>query len=402
MIGGGAAGFFAAINCAEQLSNGKVILLEKSSKLLTKVRVSGGGRCNVTHSCFDVREMVKNYPRGEKALQGAFHSFFTNDTIEWFSKRGVKLKTEEDGRMFPVTDSSQTIINCLLGEAEKNGVTVKTGTDIEKIEKIENGFNLITLSGDKIFCNKLLIATGGFPKEAGYDWIKELGHKIQKPVPSLFTFNLKSSAITELMGVSVKTAQVKVAGTKLNEIGPLLITHWGFSGPVILKLSAWGAKILAERNYTFDIMVNWLPELKQEQARILLLDLKNETSSKVVLFNPFSVIPKRLWEFLLKKADINPANKWGDVSNKQINILTERLTADNYRAEGKTTFKEEFVTCGGVDLNEVDFKTMESKICKNLFFAGEVLDIDGITGGFNFQAAWTTGFISGRNMAEGS
>lgn len=398
IIGAGAAGYFAAITCASHSPNSKVIILEKSSKILSKVKVSGGGRCNVTHSCFNIKEMYSKYPRGEKALSKIFNSFFTTDTIDWFQSKGVKLKAEPDGRMFPITDSSQTIIDCLVKEADRLGVLVKLNTDVVKIQKEGKGFELTTASGNIIECDKVLIAAGGSPKEKSYDWLKELGHTIQSPVPSLFTFNVKGNEITSLMGVSVNPVQVKIAGTKLMETGPVLITHWGFSGPAVLKLSAWGARALADKNYQFLFMINWIPEYNQEEVRSNLMSLKNKNEGKVIP-SAYPKISKRLWEFFLSKAKIPVTSRWAEISNKQINSLVEILTADQYTADGKTTFKEEFVTCGGIDLLDIDLTTMESKKCKGLYFAGEVLDIDGITGGFNFQAAWSTGYVAGKSMA---
>lgn len=401
VIGGGAAGFFAAINCADLHSNYKITILEKSNKLLSKVRVSGGGRCNVTHACFDNNLLIKNYPRGEKELRNVFSRFTTTDTINWFLKRGVELKTEADGRMFPVSNSSESIVHCLLSEAEKLGITIKQGVDISEIKVTEKGgFVLIVNGGGQFECDKLVIATGGNSKETAYDWFKKIGHSIQKPVPSLFTFNIPNNDIVQLMGVAVQESRVKIAGTKLLTEGPLLITHWGLSGPAILKASAWGARQLAEMNYHFTALITWLPKHTEEKLRIELTAHKEEYSSKLAQTNIPDVIelPKRLWEFLMKKSGVSNELRWADVSKKQLNILVNLLLADEYKVQGKTTFKEEFVTCGGINLKEIDLTTMQSKIVPNLFFAGEVIDVDGITGGFNFQNAWSTGWLVANSM----
>ncbi len=400
IIGGGAAGFFCAVNTARLNPNTKAILLEKTSKFLAKVRISGGGRCNVTHHCFDNRELVKNYPRGEKELNTCFNRFSVMDTIQWFEERGVKLKTEEDGRMFPVTDNSETIIHCLLQEAQKCNVDIRTNCAVHKIipNTSTNTFTLILANGALLHCNKLVIATGGNAKKSNYDWLHELGHTIEEPVPSLFTFNIPNNKLTELMGVSVAQAKVKIVGHKLEYQGPLLITHWGLSGPVILKLSAWGAKLLSTLNYNFTIQLNWVPTFNEEKLRMEFDNMQRKNSAKLIInTHPFS-LPKRLWEYLLHKAEISKQLRWADISKQKINVLIEVLIKDEYIVAGKTTFKEEFVTCGGVSLKEVDFKTMQSKIVPNLYFAGEVLNIDGITGGFNFQNAWTTGCLAAMAM----
>jgi len=399
VIGGGAAGFFAAINTAQLHPNAEVTILEKSNKLLSKVSVSGGGRCNVTHACFDNAMLIKNYPRGEKELRNVFSRFTTTDTINWFRQRGVELKTETDGRMFPVTDNSQTIVDCLISEAEKHHVKIKMGVDIVEIIKNEDTtFTLKANGGGAFSCDKLIIATGGNSKETAYDWLKKLGHTIVKPVPSLFTFNIPNNSITQLMGVSVELARVKVQGTKIETEGPLLITHWGMSGPAVLKASAWGARQLNEMDYNFTALVNWLPKYKEEKLRIELQNQKSENSSKMVMNTQAFDLPKRLWEHLVKKALISDDTRWADVSKKQLNILTTVLLNDEYAVKGKTTFKEEFVTCGGINLKEIDFSTMQSKVVQNLYFAGEIIDVDGITGGFNFQNAWSTAYIVAQNV----
>lgn len=398
IIGGGAAGFFTAINCPKS-PDLTITLLEKSNKLLSKVRVSGGGRCNVTHACFHNQLLIKNYPRGEKELKSAFSRFTTTDTIKWFKERGVELKTEADGRMFPVSDSSETIINCLLKEAEKNNVNIKLNVSIEEIVKNDDGtFTLKANGGGEFHCNKLVIATGGNPKAEAYSWLEKLGHTISKPVPSLFTFNIPNNDITKLMGVAVPHVKVKVVGTKLESEGPLMITHWGMSGPAILKTSAWGARILNDFNYNFTALLSWLPMHTEEKIKIEFNNQKEENPAKLVLSNcPFE-LPKRLWEHLVTKAGISDAVRWADLSKKSANLLAHSLVSDEYKIEGKTTFKEEFVTCGGIQLKEIDFSRMESKIVAGLYFAGEVLDIDGVTGGFNFQNAWSSSWIVANNI----
>ena len=397
VIGGGAAGFFAAVNCALMHEHVKVTLLEKSSKLLSKVRVSGGGRCNITHSCFNNKDLVKNYPRGEQSLKNAFGKFSVKDTIEWFESRGVKLKAEEDGRMFPITDNSETVIDCLVREAKRAGVEIRTNTEVMQVLKEENKFILYLREG-KVVCDKLLIATGGNPKDASYNWLRELGHTIESPVPSLFTFNIPNSPVTKLMGVSVEHARVKIAGTKLDQQGPLLVTHWGLSGPAVLKLSAWGARTLHEMNYAFTALVNWIPEYNDNSLREFIQELRDTQASKIIISKSPFELPRRLWEYLVQKSEISDTMRWADLPKKNQNVLINNLVNDEYKVQGKTTFKEEFVTCGGVSLNDIDFTTMESKKCAGLYFAGEVLDIDGITGGFNFQAAWTTGWIGAVGM----
>ncbi len=399
VIGGGAAGFFAAINCAQRHQNYSVTILEKSSKLLSKVRVSGGGRCNVTHACFENSLLTKNYPRGEKELQNVFSRFSTTDTIKWFEERGVQLKTETDGRMFPITNNSETIINCLVQEADKAGVHIKLNVSIEEIIKNDDKtFTLKANGGGTFECDALIIATGGSAKETTYDWLKKLGHTINKPVPSLFTFNVPNNHITELMGVTVPQAKVRIAGTKLETTGSLLITHWGFSGPAVLKTSAWGARILNELHYDYSILISWLPKHTEEKLRIELNIQRLEHPAKQIINTPLFELPKRLWEYLIKKANIAETTRWADLSKKQLNILTTILIADEYKVRGKTTYKDEFVTCGGVTLKEIDLTTMQSKLVPNLFFAGEVIDVDGITGGFNFQNAWSTAWIAACNI----
>ena len=403
VIGGGAAGFFAALSCKQHHPESSVTILEKSERLLTKVKVSGGGRCNVTHACFENAQLAKFYPRGGKHLKKSFFQFNTRDTIQWFESRGVKLKTEQDNRMFPVTDNSQTIIDCLMNEANKLGVKIQKGFSISEIKKKENGFDLIaggnpstSLRVTRMTADKIIIASGGSPKLEGFNWLKELGHKIIPPVPSLFTFNMPSEEIKKLMGVVASPVSVKIKGAKLSSEGALLITHWGMSGPAILKLSSWGARELSEMQYKFEVLVNWLGNKSENDVRNFFeTELKNISKRQVGNKNPFQ-LPNRLWLFLLEKNEIDSEIAWNQLPKKSQNKLINTLVNDLYKAEGKTTFKEEFVTCGGVSLEDVSFDTMESKVCPGIYFAGEVLDIDAVTGGFNFQAAWTTGFIAGK------
>ncbi|MBN9299311.1 MAG: NAD(P)/FAD-dependent oxidoreductase [Filimonas sp.] len=401
VIGGGAAGFFCAVNAARQNPSLEVVILEKSSKLLSKVKVSGGSRCNTTHACFDIGELTTKYPRGKNFLKKTFHWFNTSDTIEWYKERGVSLKAEKDGRMFPVTDNSQTIIDCLLNEATKYKVGVQLNADVREIKK-DAVFFTITLSNETILqADYVCIACGGFPKLSQFDWIKNLGHTIEHPVPSLFTFNIPASSITQLMGVSVEKAIVKVADTKLAEEGPLLITHWGLSGPVVLRLSAWGARVLEEKKYQFNILINWLPGYNEQTLREQWDGLRSQFSSqKIGNKNPFG-LPSRLWLYLLQQSEVNEEMRWAELPSKLQNKLIQNLVVQRLEVRGKTTFKEEFVTCGGVKLSEIDANTMESKLVPGLYFAGEIMDIDGITGGFNFQHAWTSGWIAARAIAEG-
>ncbi|GAB3845692.1 NAD(P)/FAD-dependent oxidoreductase [Hymenobacter terrigena] len=407
VLGGGAAGFFGAIACAEANPNIPVILLEKTGKLLAKVRVSGGGRCNVTHACDTPAQLVAHYPRGSKQLKAAFQQFGVAETIAWFAKRGVTLKTEADGRMFPTTDSSETIAQALEEAARRAGVRIITNASVDEIQPLsEGGFNLkISGSGSaqlgsSLQVSRLLIATGGNPKSANYDWLRALGHSIAEPVPSLFTFNVPNSPLSELMGVSVPQARVVLAGEKLQYEGPLLVTHWGVSGPAVLKLSAWGARRLSELGYVGTALINWAPTFTEETLRPWLQQFRQDNGKKTVASNPQFGLPQRLWRNLTEQAGIATETRWSDLPAKAQNRLLELLLRMPLAVRGKTTYKEEFVTCGGVTLDEVDLKTMQSRRVPGLYFAGEVLDIDGITGGFNFQAAWTTGFLAGRAMAE--
>lgn len=399
VIGGGAAGFFAAITAAEK-GNCEVMILEKTSKLLSKVRVSGGGRCNVTNAIQDRQLLVKQYPRGEKELQQVFSRFSTADTIEWFKQKGVELKTEADGRMFPITDSSETIVNCLLDTATKLGITIKTGVEISGIEKTGKQFLLEEKGGGRFQCDRLIVAAGGGAKSGHYFFLAKTGHFIIPPMPSLFTFNLPKHPITALMGVSMPYVKVRIQGTKLQNEGPLLITHWGLSGPAILKLSAWGARELHDLNYQLTAVVNWLPKFTEEKIRIELQNLREDSGSKnCSSANPFE-IPKRLWDYFLQRSMIADNIKWAELNRKQSNLLVNILMNDAYAVSGKTSFKEEFVTCGGVRLKDIELGSMQSKLLPGLYFAGELLDVDGITGGFNFQNAWSTGFLAGSHAAE--
>jgi predicted Rossmann fold flavoprotein len=389
IVGGGAAGFFTAITIVEKNPKLKVAILERGQEVLSKVRVSGGGRCNVTHACFVPNDLVKFYPRGEKELRGPFHQFCSGDTVEWFEKHGVELKIEDDGRMFPVSNSSQTIIDCFLSATKKLGIDTLTGQSVQSIFKAETHWKVET-NHDTYSCQKLIMTTGSNPKI--WELLTEIGHTIVPPVPSLFTFNIKDKRIKDLMGVSA-LASVKVLGSKLSASGPLLITHWGMSGPGILRLSAWGARELADKKYQFAIQINWLNDLTLEETEEKLKELKLEHSKKAISKkSPFD-FPNRLWESLVLASEILEETKWADLSKKQLQNLAKQLTQGVFQVNGKSTFKEEFVTAGGIDLKEINFKTMESKLHENLFFAGEILNIDAITGGFNFQNAWTGGFI---------
>ncbi|REL24836.1 NAD(P)/FAD-dependent oxidoreductase [Rhodohalobacter sp. SW132] len=400
VIGGGAAGFFTAVNAARINPNLNVTILEKSREVLSKVRVSGGGRCNVTHHCFDPELLSKSYPRGEKVLRWSFEQFQARDTVEWFKERGVELKTEGDGRMFPVTDSSDTIINCLMDEAKKHGVTIRTKTKADKIEPLDDvGFRLHIHKSKPMLCDQLVLATGGFNRENAYEWLKDLGHSVRSPVPSLFTFNFREKIFADLAGISVERAEVQIKNTSFTEIGPVLITHWGLSGPAVLKLSAWAARELHEREYRYDVQINWLHPMNEQEVRKQLTNLRDDQSRKLVRNQNRLPFPARLWERFLELSHIKPDKRWADLSNKEIHELTQQLTRGTYNIQGKTTYKEEFVTCGGIPLNEVNPDTLESKKVPGLYFVGEVLDIDGVTGGFNFQAAWTNGWLAAQSIA---
>ncbi|HQD10073.1 MAG TPA: NAD(P)/FAD-dependent oxidoreductase [Flavihumibacter sp.] len=398
VIGGGAAGFFCAVNAARMDASLRVILLEKTNKLLSKVRVSGGGRCNVTHACFRVSELVKKYPRGEKFLQKSFTAFSPADTMHWFEERGVPLKTETDGRVFPVSDDSAAIVNCLLAEADRYKVDLRMGEEVKSIQR-QPGHWEITSSKASYTADCIFVATGGFPKAEQFNWLTALGHTIEKPVPSLYTFNLPRHSITTLMGLVAPDALVKIAGTKLVERGPLLVTHWGMSGPVILRLSAWGARELAAKNWHFEIVVNWTPTYNENSLRLFLQEYRQQRGAqKIRNKNPFE-LPQRLWEWLLAEAAIDAELRWADLPAKAQNLLAKQLTGASFSVQGKTTFKEEFVTAGGIVLREVDPLTMQSRLQPGLYFGGEVLDVDGITGGFNFQHAWTSGWVAAQHIA---
>ncbi len=404
VIGGGAAGFFGAIACAEANPQLQVTLLEAARQPLAKVRVSGGGRCNVTHHCFDPVRLVEHYPRGGKALRGAFSRFQPQDTVRWYESHGVRLKTEADGRIFPITDSSETIINCLMQTAAQAGVKLLTGVGVKGVKQVteadQNSFQVELKNGQLFQCDRLLIATGSNP--LGYRWAANLGHTIESPVPSLFTFNIKDPRLQGLAGVSVNQAQVRL-GTgknKLEQTGALLITHWGVSGPGILKLSAWGARFLHDLKYNSSLQINWLPEYNYESlTQDLIASKETNSKKKIVNYCPLN-LPKRLWQSLVTYVGINPNKVWSELNKKELNKLVGEIIQGQYQITGKGVFKEEFVTCGGVNLKEINFKTMESKKCPGLYFAGEILDIDGVTGGFNFQSAWTTSWLAGQAIAN--
>ena len=400
VIGGGAAGFFCAVNAARLNPHVKVTILEKSNKLLSKVKISGGGRCNTTHQLFEIPDLVKKYPRGEQFLKKAFYQFNTQDTIEWFAERGVELHAEADGRMFPISNNSSTIIECLLKEADQYHVNIEMQTEVKKITKLETQFQIETNKLGVIQADYICIACGGLPKLDMFNWISKMGHPIQSPVPSLFTFNMPKHPITALMGLSVNNAVIKISGTKLKEQGALLITHWGLSGPVVLKLSAWGARQLADMNYQFSIQVNWLGETTDAMLRLDWTFYREQFSAnKMGSKSPFT-LPTRLWHFLLNEAAISVDTRWAELKAVNQNKLIQLLTSQVFEINGKTTFKEEFVTCGGVQLSTIHPQTMESKLVPHLYFAGEVMDVDGITGGFNFQHAWSSGFNAATAIAQ--
>lgn len=396
IIGGGAAGFFAAINTAEQNPDLSICILEKGKEGLNKVKVSGGGRCNVSHAEFIPQELAQNYPRGEKELLGPFHTFMTGDTMEWFEKRGVELKIEEDGRMFPVSNSSQTIIDCFLRETKKHKVEVLYSHSVKEIINKDKNWKVITNQGD-FSSNKLLVTTGSNTKI--WKILKDLGHGIIHPVPSLFTFNIKDQRIKDIPGVVAQNVQIKVIDTNLESEGPLLITHWGMSAPAILKLSAFGALELAKRDYKFQIEVNFI-QTSFEDCLAILKEIKQSAIKKMVINSPQFELPKRLWEQLVLASNIGNKSRWADLNKVQLESLSSQLTKAIFKVEGKSTFKEEFVTAGGIDLKEINFKTFESKLYKNLYFAGEILNIDAVTGGFNFQNAWTGAYIAAKSISD--
>ncbi|TYP91698.1 hypothetical protein LX73_2524 [Fodinibius salinus] len=399
VIGGGAAGFFAAVNTARLNSSLDVTIFEKSREPLSKVRISGGGRCNVTHQCFDPEVMAKAYPRGSKALRWAFEQFQPKDTVRWFEERNVELKTESDGRMFPTTDDSATIINCLHDEAKRNNVKINLRSRIDSIKQNDTGRYKLEIrnNGSKLF-DAVVVATGGSNRLKHYRWLKDLGHSIVEPVPSLFTFNFKNPIFEDLSGISVADCSVEIEGTSFSHTGPILITHWGFSAPAVLKTSAWAARYLHEQDYQFTIQVNWLYPQNEQEVRHQLDELRKYNAKKTAAKQDQFTIPKRLWTRFLELADISENRRWAELSNKQIHDLAHQLTNASYEIEGKTTYKEEFVTSGGVPLDEINMGTMESKKLSNLYFAGEILNIDGITGGYNFQSAWTTGWIAAQDI----
>jgi predicted Rossmann fold flavoprotein len=414
VIGGGAAGFFCAVNAARMNPRLEVIITEKSNKLLSKVKVSGGGRCNVTHACFEIADMIKKYPRGLNFVKKTFHQFFTTDTIQWFKERSVALKAEADGRMFPVSNSSQTIIDCLMREADKYGVLVKMNTEVRSIKQ-EGGKFVLDISSAKdvaadspltthnsplLTSDYVCIACGGYPKSSMFEWLIQLGHTIENPVPSLFTFNIPGNTITKLMGISVDNVRVKIAGSKLETSGPILITHWGLSGPAILKLSAWGAREFADCNYKFTAVINWIPSFNELTLREKFEQLRfGIATQKIINKNPFG-LPQRLWEYFLLQSGVKEEMRWADLPAIAQNKLIKILCVQDLSIKGKTTFKEEFVTAGGIRLNEIDANTMMSKRRPGLYFAGEIMDVDGITGGFNFQHAWTSGWIAAKSIAD--
>ena len=395
VIGGGASGFMAAITAKETNISSNVTIFEKTDKLLAKVKISGGGRCNVTNATYSLSKLIKSYPRGGKKLKKSFNIFNTKNTVTWFESKGVKLKTEEDNRIFPISNNSESIVNILIRTAEELAIRISLKSKVNKIQITKQGF-ILNINKEKLFFEKIIIASGGSAKSSGFEWISSLGYKIINPVPSLFTFNMPKNPITKLMGLSVSDVTVSIKGSSLKQTGPLLITHWGMSGPAILKLSSWGARDLADLNYDFTVQVNWLT-LNEEIVREKIM--KISSNKKIYNHNPF-IIPKRLWLFILEKLEIPEDKIWKELSKKNKNRLINTLINDEYEIKGKTTFKEEFVSCGGISLSEVNMLTMESKRHNGLYFAGELLDIDGVTGGFNFQAAWTTGYLAGKNSAS--
>jgi len=397
IIGGGAAGFFSAITAKENFPEAEVVIFEKTQKLLSKVKISGGGRCNVTNGCTSINELCIAYPRGGKELKKAFHIFNTRHTMDWFQTRGVPLVVQDDNCVFPVSQNSQSIIDCFLNETKKLGVKVQLGMNLKSLQPLTEQLGLwFNDLLQPVLFDKVIVTTGGSPKRSGLDWLEILGHKIENPVPSLFTFKMHSEPIIQLMGIVVENTMVTIQGTKFSASGPLLITHWGMSGPAILKLSSYGARMLNEAGYNFNIQVNWANERNSEVVLEYLRSIAKEHPNKLITnLRPYS-LPARLWTFLLVKIELSPNKNWGVLGKKEFNRVANVLTNDEYSVNGRTTFKEEFVTCGGVSLESIDMNTMQSKVCKNLYFAGEIMDIDAITGGYNLQCAWTTGFIAGK------
>lgn len=398
VVGGGAAGFFGAIQAAEMRPGLSVLILEKTNKILTKVKVSGGGRCNVTHHCFNAASLAHHYPRGEKPLKELFKIYQAKDIIAWFEAKGVALKAEEDGRMFPVTDSSQTIIDCFLKETSKLKIKIEAGLGVDHVIPVKEGFRVSCHTGKDFSCRYLLIASGGHAKPDAYSFIAGLGHSIIAPIPSLFTFNDSQKEFSDLMGVAVPQAEVRIAGTKFSQQGPVLITHWGLSGPAIIKLSAWAAEFLHQQQYQFTVMISWIGPVKEEELREQLQGYRQARGKQKVITNALMGVPQRLWQRLCERAGIEETRIWSELPQRNLNRLIESMIRCTFVIKGKTTFKEEFVTCGGVDLKEIDLETMQSKKVKNVFFAGEVLNIDGETGGFNFQSAWTTAYIAASSI----
>lgn len=400
IIGGGAAGFFAALRAKSLAPERRVLILEKTTKVLAKVKISGGGRCNVTHDTADLNFLLKHYPRGEKLLKQAFRKFSAVDTVKWFESRGVKLKTEEDGRMFPITDDSQTIVDCLMKEVEKLGVEIEVRKTVQSISKIENSWQVTCADATVYSASTIIIAAGGMPQIHEYNFCNNLNLDIVAPVPSLFSFNLKSHRYKGLEGIAVQNASVRLQGSKLSAEGPLLVTHWGFSGPAVLKLSAWAARELNDKQYKANIHINWVAGETDESLRGHWSEWKSKHGQRQVMTHPMFNFPKRLWERQLEIAEFPDAVKWAEAPSKNVNKLTEEIRNGEFSIEGKTTFKEEFVTAGGIALSNVNPETLESRKHPGIFFAGEVLDIDALTGGFNFQAAWTTGWIAGENAVN--
>lgn len=399
VIGGGAAGFFCAINAARLQPSLEVIVLEKSQRLLAKVRISGGGRCNVTHACFDADEMSKQYPRGSRLMKNLLHQFGPKDTLQWFQERGVDLVTEADGRMFPATHQSQTIVDCLISEAEKYGVKIMLQQEVMAIEK-KDGIVVVTSGGNHFAADFVFIATGGYPKPGQFAWLERLGHSIEPPVPSLFTFNIPEEGLRQLMGISVDPVRLTLVNTKLQQEGPLLITHWGISGPAALRLSAFAARELAATNYTGELRVNWIPSFHESSLRTQWQDWRKSLGKqKISLRSPFH-LPLRLWHYLLSKAAIPAERTWAELTAPEQNRLFAILLGTTFFFSGKTTFKEEFVTCGGISLQEIHPSTMESKIVPHLFLGGEIINVDGVTGGYNFQHAWASGWVAAKTIAS--
>lgn len=398
IIGGGAAGLFSAITVKENYPEAEVTILEKSDKLLSKVKISGGGRCNLTNACSSIDELCEAYPRGGKSLKKMFYVFSNKDAMQWFESRGVPLVIQDDNCVFPRSQNSQSIIDCFMKEADRPGVKIELNTGIKSLKSASGKLELEFVNEElpsKVF-DKVIVATGGSPKKSGLEWLEKIGHEIEDPVPSLFSFDMPEEPITSLTGIVAENTVLSIRGTKISASGPVLITHWGMSGPAVLKLSSFGARILQEKDYNFSIRVNWVNGQSSETVKAYLIKLMTDHSNKILSnYRPYS-LPDRLWAFLLDKHGLPAGKKWGEIGNKDVNKITEILTNEDYRVSGKSAFKDEFVTCGGVSLKSVDLKTMQSKVCPNLYFAGEVLNIDGITGGFNFQAAWTTGFIAGK------